>query len=311
MSSSMPLPPRIRPPFWRSSPDLAGDTVSTALDRAAQRLTHAGIDRPRFEARLLLTHSAGLSQARQIADPDHVLGEDVETQFEELIARRENHEPMSHLTGEREFWSLPFGVSSAVLDPRPDSETLVAAALENFPDPGGACSILDLGTGSGCLLLSVLKNRLAARGIGVDVSPEALRIAVKNADRLDLSRRAGFVCGDWGTAVDGSFDLILCNPPYISTGELANLAPEVARYEPWSALDGGADGLAAYRDLLPQLSRLLRADGVALVEIGAGQTADVAAIAKIFGLRVSHIYRDLAGIQRCLAFTCCAAFTVT
>ena len=311
MSSSMPLPPTIRPPSWRSSLDLAGDPVSTALDRAAQRLAGAGIDRALHEARLLLAHLTGLSQARQIADPDHILGDDAQTQFEDLIARRESHEPISHLTGEREFWSLPFSVSSAVLDPRPDSETLVAAALENLPDPDRAYSVLDLGTGSGCLLLSVLKNRPKARGIGIDVSPEALRIAVQNADRLDLSQRACFVCGDWGIAVNGLFDLILCNPPYIATHDLVKLAPEVVRYEPRIGLDGGADGLAAYRNLLPQLSRLLRSDGVAMVEIGAGQPADVAAIAKKFGLRVSQVYRDLAGIQRCLAVTCGAAFTVT
>jgi len=290
---------------------LTGETVSTVLDWAAERLAGAGIDRPRHEARLLLAHLTGLSQARQIADPDHLLGDDARTQFESLIARRENHEPMSHLTGEREFWSLPFYVSSAVLDPRPDSETLIAAAFEIFPDPGSVFSVLDLGTGSGCLLLSVLKDRSRAWGIGIDVSPEALRIAAQNADRLGLSRRARFVCGDWGAAVDGSFDLILCNPPYITTGELANLAPEVARYEPRTALDGGADGLAAYRNLLPQFSRLLRSDGVALVEIGAGQSADVAAIAKKSGLHLSRVHPDLSGIQRCLAVTCAAAFTVT
>jgi release factor glutamine methyltransferase len=290
---------------------LAGYPVSTALDRAAARLAGAGIDRPRFEARLLLAHLTGLSQARQIADPDQLLGDDAQTQFEDLIARRENHEPISHLTGERECWSLPFAVSSAVLDPRPDSETLVAAAFEFFPNPDSACSVLDLGTGSGCLLLAVLKNRSKARGIGIDVSQEALRIAVQNADRLDLSRRVRFVCGDWADAVDGSFDLILCNPPYITTREMADLPPEVAQYEPRTALDGGVDGLAAYRTLFPQLSGLLQPDGVAIVEIGAGQTTDIAAIAKNFRLRVTRVYRDLAGIQRCLAITRGAAFTVT
>ena len=307
----MPSPPTIKRPSWRSSLDLAGDPVSRALDRAAERLARAGIDLARHEARLLLAHSTGLSKARQIADPDHLLGDAAQTQFEDLIARRENREPMSHLTGEREFWSLLFCVGSAVLDPRPDSETLVEAAFEIFPDPDSICSVLDLGTGSGCLLLSVLKNRSKAHGIGIDVSPEALRIAAHNADRLDLSQRARFVCGDWGTAVDESFDLILCNPPYITTGDLANLAPEVTRYEPRTALDGGADGLAAYRNLLPHICRLLRSEGVALVEIGAGQTTDVAAIAKNLGLHVPQVYRDFSGIQRCLAVTCGAAFTVT
>jgi len=289
---------------------LAGDPVSRVLDRAEERLARAGIDRARHEARLLLAHVTGLSQARQIADPDHLLEDAGQTQFEDLIVRRENHEPMSHLTGEREFWSLPFKVSSAVLDPRPDSETLVEAALKIFPDPLGVFSVLDLGTGSGCLLLSILKSRSKAQGIGIDVSPEAIRIAVDNADRLDLADRVRFVCGDWGTALEGSFDLILCNPPYIATAELMTLAPEVARYEPRTALDGGADGLEAYLNFLPQLFRLLRSDGVALVEIGAGQTTDVTAIAINSGLHVSQVYRDLAGIQRCLAVTGGAAFTV-
>lgn len=289
---------------------MAGDPVSRVLDRAEERLARAGIDRARHEARLLLVHVTGLSQARQIADPDHLLEDAAQTQFEGLIVRRENHEPISHLTGEREFWSLPFRVSSAVLDPRPDSETLVEAALKFFPDPRGVFSVLDLGTGSGCLLLSILKNRPKAQGIGIDISPEAIRIAVQNADRLDLTDRVRFVCGDWGTALEGSFDLILCNPPYISTAELKTLAPEVVRYEPRTALDGGADGLEAYLNLLPQLFRLLRSDGVALVEIGAGQTTDVTAIAINSGLSVSQVYCDLAGIQRCLAVAGAAAFTV-
>jgi release factor glutamine methyltransferase len=290
---------------------LPGETVSRALDRAARRLAGAGIDRARHEARLLLSHSTRLSMASQIADPDRLLEDEAQTRFERLIARRESHEPVSHLTGEREFWSLPFKVSDAVLDPRPDSEILVEAALDLFSDPHAGISVLDLGTGSGCLLLSVLKSRPGARGIGIDVSAEALRIAAENANRLDLSRRACFVCGDWGAALDAAFDLVLCNPPYITTGALAGLAPEVALYEPRTALDGGADGLTAYCNLLPQLSRLLRSDGVAMVEIGAGQTTNIMAIVKKNRLRVSKVYRDLSGFQRCLAVTTGTAFTVT
>lgn len=290
---------------------MAADTVARVLDVAVDRLASAGIDRPRHEARLLLAHSAGLSQARQIADPGHLLSRDARNRFESLISRRASHEPVSHLTGEREFWSLPFRVCPGVLDPRPDSETLVAAALEIFPDPEKTCSVLDLGTGSGCLLLSFLRNRSKARGVGIDVSPEAVGVAAENASRLDLSGRARFVCGEWGAALAGSFDLILCNPPYIATGELASLAPDVVRYEPRIALDGGADGLAAYRELLPQLGRLLRADGCALLEIGAGQAEQVIILTKKIGLDVSKVYGDLAGIQRCLAISRGAAFTLT
>lgn len=290
---------------------MAGEPVSRLLDRAAERLARVGIERSRHEARILLAHSTGLSHARQIADPDYLPDSGAHTRFEDLIARRENREPLSHLIGEREFWSLPFSVNSAVLDPRPDSEVLVEAALECFSDTDRAISVLDLGTGSGCLLLSVLDSRPKAQGLGIDVSPEALRIAVQNAGRLGLSRRVRFVCSDWGSAVDDTFDLILCNPPYITTGDLAKLAPEVARYEPQTALDGGVDGLTAYRHLLPQLSRLLRSDGEALLELGAGQAADVVLIAEKCGLRISRVCADLAGIERCLIVTRGAAFTVT
>lgn len=289
---------------------MAGTSVDQALDRAAARLSRAGIERARHEARLLLSHLTGLSHARQIADPNHPLDDDARVRFEVLIARREKHEPLSHLTGEREFWSLPFQVNSAVLDPRPDSETLIEAALDRFPDADDAFTVLDLGTGSGCLLLSVLKNRSIARGIGIDVSPDALAVAARNAEALGLATRAGFVCGDWGKALDSTFDLILCNPPYITTAELTGLAPEVASHEPRRALDGGPDGLTAYRNLLPEFARFLRPDGVALLEIGAGQAAKVSLIAKKSGLVVSGLYCDLAGIQRCLAITRQTVFTV-
>ena len=225
--------------------------------------------------------------------------------------RRCDREPPSHLTGEREFWSLPFRVSAAVLDPRPDSETLVEAALQKFADSEAQFSVLDLGTGSGCLLLSVLKHRPMANGVGVDLSSDALEIAAWNAARLGLSQRVRFIRADWGAGLGSTFDLILCNPPYIATGDLEKLEPEVKRFEPRDALDGGGDGLDAYRKLFPQFADLLQSDGVALVEIGAGQTTGVTEIANKFGLQISHVYRDLAGIDRCLAVTLETAFTVT
>ena len=217
------------------------------------------------------------------------------------MARRENHEPLSHLTGEREFWSLPYHVSSAVLDPRPDSETLIEVALDQFADADDAFTVLDLGTGSGCLLLTILKHRPSARGVGVDLSPEALDVAVRNAARLGVAARAEFICANWGDALASGFNLILCNPPYIATDELAELAPEVALYEPRHALDGGADGLSAYRALLPDLARLLQSGGTALLEIGVGQADDVSLMIEKTGLSVSGLYPDLSGIPRCMA----------
>jgi release factor glutamine methyltransferase len=284
-------------------PDLAGKSVSLALEQAAVRLSDAGIERPHHEARLLLAHASELTMARQIADPDLLLDDASETQFKYLIARRALREPISHLVGEREFWSLAFRVSSAVLDPRPDSETLIEAALKFFSEDRRDLSVLDLGTGSGCLLLTILAQRPTAIGLGVDLSPDALHVASQNADRLALTDRVNFVCGDWGAALGRPFDLILCNPPYIKTGDLAQLEPEVARYEPLSALDGGADGLQAYRTLLPQLRQLMRAESAAFLEIGVGQTGEITPLVEKSGLHLSHIYRDFSGIERCFVVT--------
>lgn len=282
---------------------MAAVSVENALEQAVARLVRAGIDRAPQEARVLLAHVTGLDRARQIADPDRPLDDEAQSRFKALVTRRVNHEPVSYLIGEREFWSLPYHVGSAVLDPRPDSETLVEAALDRYADSHGAFTVLDLGTGSGCLLLTVLKSRPLARGYGVDVSPDALRVAVRNAARLGVAGRADFLCANWCDSLTGLFDLILCNPPYIATGDLTGLSPEVVRHEPRCALDGGGDGLAAYRAVAPEFRRLLSPDGLALLEIGAGQAEDVALIIENAGLSVSRIYQDLSGIQRCLAVT--------
>lgn len=275
------------------------DTVARALDEAARRLAAAGIERARHEARLLLAHAAALSPARLIADPEAPLAAPATGRFANLVARRARREPISRLTGEREFWSLGFSIDPAVLDPRPDSETLVETALALFPDRGAAISVLDLGTGSGCLLLAVLHERPRAAGVGVDISAEALAVAARNAGRLGLADRARFLRGNWGRALSGRFDLILCNPPYVGSADIAALSPEVAAFDPRIALDGGADGLAAYRDLLPDLSRLVAPDGAALVELGAGQSAAVGRLAADSGLHLIDTRRDLAGIARC------------
>jgi release factor glutamine methyltransferase len=278
---------------------IEADTIAQALDRAARRLAGAGIERARHEARLLLAHAAGLSAARMIADADAPLFRPAIERFEALVARRANREPVSRVTGEREFWSLGFDIDPAVLDPRPDSETLVETALALFPDAAAPLAVLDLGTGSGCLLLAVLHERPRAAGFGIDISAGALAVAARNADRLRLASRARFVRGHWGRALSGGFDLVLCNPPYVASAEIANLSPEVARFDPRLALDGGPDGLDAYREMLSDLPRLLAPDGVALVELGAGQAALVSRISAGSGLHVIGLRRDLGGIERC------------
>jgi release factor glutamine methyltransferase len=219
--------------------------------------------------------------------------------FTTLVSRREAREPLALILGTREFWSLEFAVSPATLIPRPDSETLVEAAVAEFANRAPPDRVLDLGTGTGCLLLATLAEFPHAFGIGIDLSAEAVALAARNAAALDMTDRTAFLCSDWAGAVGGRFDLILCNPPYIPSGELANLMPEVARYEPKSALDGGQDGFAAYRSIIPGLPRLLAPDGSAILELGQGQAETAAGLARDTGFQAT-LRRDLSGIDRVL-----------
>jgi release factor glutamine methyltransferase len=201
------------------------------------------------------------------------------------------------------FWTLDLEVSPATLIPRADSETLVEAALDACPDKGAALRVLDLGTGTGALLLAVLSELPAASGVGVDLKPEAAALAARNAARLGLVGRARFLAGDWAAALSRRFDLILCNPPYIESAAITGLMPEVARHEPASALDGGADGLDAYRRIIADLPRLLAPRGVAVLELGQGQQAAVEALAKQPALRPKPAGPIWAA---CRAPLCCA-----
>ena len=221
------------------------------------------------------------------------------TRLEPLLARREAREPLAHILGRREFWSLEFAVSPATLIPRPESETLIEAAVAAFADHAPPSQILDLGTGTGCLLLAALSEFPQAWGIGVDRSAAAAALAAGNAAALGMADRAHFVCGNWADALDGGFDLLLCNPPYIATADVAGLMPEVSRREPRAALDGGPDGFAAYRYLFPILPQLLTRQGVAILEIGAGQAATAKTLAEQANLCV-ELRPDLAGIPRAL-----------
>ncbi len=219
--------------------------------------------------------------------------------LEPLIVRRLAREPLALIIGRREFWSLDFVVSTATLIPRPDSETVIEAALAAFADRTPPRRVLDFGTGTGCLLLAALTEFPAAFGIGVDRSAAAASVAAHNAARLGMADRAAFLCGDWAGALDGQFDLILCNPPYIPSSELSGLMPEVALYEPRAALDGGSDGFSAYRQLVPNLGSLLGPDGVAVLELGSGQADRVATLAREAGFSTTPRL-DLSGIVRVL-----------
>ena len=273
-------------------------TIGAALEAAIARLSAVGVDNPRMDARLLLCHSACLELANIIVDPNVVLADECFRKFETLVERREKREPVSHLIGEREFWSLPFIVTADVLDPRPASETLIEAALDHVRDRSEPVSVLDLGTGSGCLLIAVLSELPGARGVGVDTSEAALVIARRNAEKNLVDDCTTFVSSSWGRSVSGSFDLILSNPPYISESERDDLEPEVAMYEPASALFAGKDGLSAYREVAPDILRLLNPDGVAAIECGRDQMTTVIEIFDDAGLRHVETRCDLDGIER-------------
>ena len=275
-------------------------TIATIMAKAMSSLRAAGVDQPRMDARLLLQQASGLSREAMICDAEAALTGAALAEFSRLIARRCRREPVSQLLGQREFWSLPFKISRAVLDPRPDSETLVAAMLAQLPDRSAELTVLDLGTGSGCLLLAVLSELPNARGVGVDISAAAIAIAEANATSLGLDRRAAFVVGDWASALTGPFDWVIANPPYVADEELVGLSSEVRCYEPRLALAGGADGLAAYRRVLPDVKRLIDPGGCLGLEVGHGQIAVVRGLLEDCGMACHQVYRDLSGTERCV-----------
>ena len=289
---------------------MTGGTVAEMLTMAAGRLAAVGIEQARAEARLLVGHALGAAPEALIAHPEGGVGGPARSRVDALVRRRIRREPMSHLLGRREFWGLEFRVNRHVLDPRPDSESVVEAVLAAIGNPAAGLRILDLGTGTGCLLLALLSELPGALGTGVDVSAGAASVAWENAVALGLGGRARFVVGDWGAAINGGFQVIVANPPYVASGEVAALAPEIRRFEPAVALDGGPDGLRCYHDLAPAIGRLLAPGGFAVIEIGYGQAADIKEIFLKSWLQVRHVRRDLAGIDRCLMVDHAAELTV-
>jgi release factor glutamine methyltransferase len=234
-------------------------------------------------------------------EPDRHLTEQEQQKFSELVNRRAAREPLSHLTGHREFWSLDFRVSSDVLDPRSDSETLIEAVSALTKEGNAPQSVLDLGTGSGCLLLAILSELPAATGVGIDVSEAALRIAADNAKRLGMEDRAEFRHGSWDIDFDRRFDLVISNPPYIPTADIKELQTEVREYEPRLALDGGQDGLDCYRAILANVRNLLRLGGLLVFEVGIGQAPDVGQLMTKVGFHSPAFHRDIAGVERCVS----------
>ncbi|GAN96112.1 protein methyltransferase HemK [Komagataeibacter europaeus NBRC 3261] len=268
------------------------------LSDATTRLRAAGIEAPQREARLLAAHAAGtdlagLLRIDTLPPADHAT-------FMQILQRRLHHEPMAHITGHTGFWSLDVAVSPATLIPRADTETLVEAVLDHLPDRNAPLRVLDIGTGTGCLLLAVLAEYPQATGIGTDINPDAARLATRNAARNGLAARCDMLCCNWADGITGPFDLILSNPPYIPHADLKDLMPEVVRHEPARALDGGADGLVAYRALAAILPGLLAPGGIAVLELGIGQDHSVPALMHEGGLRILEIRPDLGKIGRAL-----------
>lgn len=277
-----------------------GETVGAFLCQAGQVLRAAAIENPRREARLLLGHAMRSSTEALLRDPRAPVPPEAATRFRAALRARLVATPVAYILGSQGFWTLDLTVSPATLIPRPDSETVVEAALAAFPQAQAPLRVLDLGTGTGCLLLAVLAERPRAFGVGVDRVPDAAALARENARRNGLADRAAFLAGDWAAALAGRFDLVLSNPPYIESAAIAGLMPEVARHEPRSALDGGADGLDAYRRLVAELPRLLAPGGAAVLELGIGQRAGVEALARAAGLRPAGCRADLGGVERAL-----------
>lgn len=272
-------------------------TVGALLCRAGQALRDAGIEAPRMEARRILAAAMDATPEALLREPRASVPPAAESRFAAMLARRAAREPLAYILGHTGFWTLDLEVAPSTLIPRADSETLVEAALEKGLRPA---RVLDLGTGTGALLLAVLTAFPEAWGVGVDAAPEAAALASRNAQRNGLGARAAFLAGDWAEALDGRFDLVLSNPPYIPAEDIAGLMPEVARHEPRSALDGGADGLDAYRRICAALPRLLAPGGFAVLELGQGQDAAVSAMAGAHGLHVAGLHADLSGISRAI-----------
>lgn len=281
----------------------SGVSLSEALHHVARYFRTSGIEDAEADARVLIGHALHLDRARLIAQSDRILEAREVTVISALAARRQRREPVSRILGQKEFWSIPFSVTPDVLVPRPETETVVEAALDFIMRSGlrqEKLRVLDIGTGSGALLVALLNELPNAAGTGTDLSSAALAVARANAARCRLESRCNFVVCHIATGVKGPFDLIVSNPPYIAHDEIVTLAPEVRDYDPRVALDGGRDGLDAYRSIADDAKRILAPGGRLFVELGAGQDERVRVLFTKAGLDPRNPRRDLAGIPRVL-----------
>ena len=277
---------------------MAPTTLVKAWTAARDRLREAQVDSPVIDARLLVEAAAGVTRLDLITDPYRALSEDQAAVLEDYVARRSRREPVSHILGRKGFWKIMVQVNAKVLTPRPETEVIVDHALRAFAERE-SFTVLDLGIGSGAILLAILAERPAARGLGIDVSEDALAVARENAANLGLASRVALMRGDWTAGLGASgFDLVVANPPYIPSADLSALEPEVRDHEPRVALDGGEDGLRDYRVLAPEVLRVLKPGGLFLLEIGADQGDQVAALLHAAGAQAVGVLKDLSNRDR-------------
>jgi len=277
-------------------------TAGQATEALTARFAAAGIDTPRLDARILVAHILNIRPQDIVIRSDKPLTADQADALEGMARRREAREPVSRILGRRGFWSLELAVSADTLDPRPDTETVVEAVLEAMPDRAAPLRILDLGTGTGCILLALLAEYPSATGIGVDIADGAVATATSNAKTAGVSDRAEFLIGDWtqGLEITGTFDVIVSNPPYIPDGDVVGLEPEVRIHDPRRALVGGPDGLEAYRVLSPLVADRLNPTGVVVFEVGIGQAPDVDTLLRAANFQIVWNRADLGGVDRCV-----------
>ncbi len=279
-------------------------TLQTIKEEVEERLKKAAVTEAKLDARLLMMQALDISPVDYALEKDKVISDDQTLALMHMVEQRCARVPISQIFGKKEFWSLTFKVTSDVLTPRPDSETLIEAALKNISNEQSAIKILDLGTGSGCLLLTLLNELPNAIGVGIDISPDALKVAETNAENLNLADRAELRQGNWTSSLslNDRFDIIISNPPYIGTREIEDLSPEVKDHEPGIALFAGEDGLNDYRKISATIGPFLKTGGKIIVEIGYKQAEDVKEIFTSAGFNNSSLYQDLGHRDRCLIF---------
>ena len=275
-------------------------TIKSLLEQSKQALQEVGITSYSLDADLLMSHVLNISREEIFCYPMREISRTEEQEFNALIKRRALREPISHILGKHEFWGREFKVTEDTLDPRPDSESLIENILEIYKDKTPPQNILDFGTGTGCLLLTLLCEFKEANGVGIDIKKSTISVAKENSLKLGLAKRSCFVVSNWGKSVKGKYDLIISNPPYIKHSDIDGLEPEVSKYEPRQALDGGNTGLECYIELAPQMFDLLSEGGFAVLEHGIGQETEIRKILEDNNFSFINYKQDLAGINRCI-----------